>query len=211
MLASARMNAPANHGTDPLYQEALAAFGDLLQQARAAGDPEPTAMTLATAVGDRVSARIVLLKGHDERGFRFYTNYESAKGEQLLAHPRAALCFHWKTLRNGVQVRVEGRVERLPAADSDAYFATRPRGSQVGAWASSQSRTLADRAEFEARIAEVERRFDGVAVPRPPHWGGYLVVPERIELWFGADFRLHERQCYERGTDGRWTRRMLFP
>lgn len=205
------MNAPSNHEIDPLYQEALAAFGDLLRQAQAAGDPEPTAMTLATAVGDRVTARIVLLKGHDERGFRFFTNYESAKGDQLLAHPRAALCFHWKTLRNGVQVRVEGRVERLPAAESDDYFATRPRGSQVGAWASSQSRTLADRAEFEARIAEVERRFDGASVPRPPHWGGYLVVPDRIELWYGADFRLHERQCYERDAGDCWTRRMLFP
>jgi pyridoxamine 5'-phosphate oxidase len=205
------MNAPADGMIDPLYQEALAAFGDLLRQAQAAGDPEPTAMTLATAVGDRVSARIVLLKGHDERGFRFHTNYESAKGEQLKAHPRAALCFHWKTLRNGVQVRVEGHVERLPADESDAYFATRPRGSQIGAWASSQSRTLADRDEFDARIAEAERRFEGAPVPRPPHWGGYRVVPDRIELWYGADFRLHERQCYERGADGRWTRRMLFP
>ena len=196
---------------DPLYQEALATFGELLQQAQAVGDPEPTAMTLATATGERVSARIVLLKGHDERGFRFHTNYESDKGAQLHARPRAALCFHWKTLRNGVQVRVEGRVERLPHEESDAYFATRPRGSQIGAWASSQSRTLADRGEFEVRIAEVERRFDGAPVPRPPHWGGYLVVPDRIELWYGADFRLHERQCYERGTDDRWTRRMLFP
>ncbi|HEU4665918.1 MAG TPA: pyridoxamine 5'-phosphate oxidase [Dokdonella sp.] len=196
---------------DPLYQEAIDAFGELLRQAQAAGDPEPTAMTLATAVGDRVSARIVLLKGHDERGFRFHTNYESDKGEQLRAHPRAALCFHWKTLRNGVQVRVEGRVERLAADESDAYFATRPRGSQVGAWASSQSRTLAGRDEFEARIGEVERRFEGGPVPRPPNWGGYRVVPDRIELWYGADFRLHERQCYERGADGRWTRRMLYP
>lgn len=205
------MNTSDGNTIDPLYQEALAAFGGLLQEAAAAGDPEPTAMTLATAVGERISARIVLLKGHDERGFRFHTNYGSTKGEQLQAHPRAALCFHWKTLRNGVQVRVEGRVERLPEDESDAYFATRPRGSQIGAWASAQSSTLAGRSEFEARIAEVEQRFAGVPVPRPPHWGGYRVVPDRIELWYGADFRLHERQCYERGADGRWTRRMLYP
>jgi pyridoxamine 5'-phosphate oxidase len=196
---------------DPLYQEALATFDDLLAQARAAGDPEPNAMTLATAEGTRISARIVLLKGVDAHGFRFHTNYLSDKGEQLAANPRAALCFHWKTLRNGVQVRVEGEVRKLDADESDAYFASRPRGSQIGAWASAQSQTLADRAEFDARIDDVEHRFDGQPVPRPPHWGGFVLSPERIELWHGAEYRLHERQLYERGVDGAWSRRMLFP
>jgi len=168
-------------------------------------------MTLATSVDDRVSARIVLCKGVDARGFRFFSNYESAKGGQLAAQPRAALVFHWKTLRNGVQVRAEGLVSKLGGEESDAYFASRPRGSQLGAWASSQSRTLASREEFEARLAEVERRFDGAPVPRPPHWGGYVLAPDRIEFWYGADFRLHERQCYGRDAAGAWSRRMLFP
>lgn len=167
-------------------------------------------MTLATSHDGRLSARIVLLKGVDASGFRFFSNYESAKGIQLAAHPQAALCFHWKTLRDGVQVRVEGAVERLSAEESDRYFATRPRGSQVGAWASTQSRPLANREEFEARIEQIERRFANVSVPRPPHWGGYLVVPDRIEFWYGANFRLHERVCY--ASDGvHWTKEMLFP
>lgn len=200
----------ANPAVDALYQEALGTFGALLEDARAALDPEPTAMTLATAVGTRVSARIVLLKGFDARGFRFFTNFESDKGTQLAAQPSVALCFHWKTLRSGVQVRIEGRASRLPESESDAYFATRPRGSQLGAWASAQSRTLDARATFEQRLAEVERRFEGTEVPRPSHWGGHVVAPLRIEFWYGADFRLHERQCYEL-AGGRWTRRMLYP
>ena len=195
---------------DALYQEALQVFDGLLEDAREAGDPEPTAMTLATSANGRVSARIVLLKGVDARGFRFFTNYGSDKGRQLAAEPVVALVFHWKTLRSGVQVRIEGRASRLPEAESDAYFATRPRGSQLGAWASQQSRTLDARETFERRLAEVERRFEGDAVPRPPHWGGHVVAPVRIEFWYGADFRLHERQCYELGH-GRWTRRMLYP
>lgn len=197
--------------SDALYQQALTTFRQLLDEARTAGDPEPTAMTLATAAGGgRVAARIVLLKGVDERGFRFFTNYESAKGAQLAADPEAALCFHWKTLRNGVQVRVEGRIERLSAQESDAYFATRERGSQIGAWASLQSRPLADRAEFDARIAEAEHRFADAAVPRPPHWGGFVVVPRRIEFWYGAAHRLHERQVYVREGDA-WRQGMLYP
>ncbi len=168
-------------------------------------------MTLATpGEGDRVSARIVLLKGVDERGFRFFTNYDSAKGAQLAARPRAALCFHWKLLGGGVQVRIEGAVERLSAQESDAYFATRARGSQLGAWASLQSQPLADRAEFEARLTEVERRFADAPVPRPPHWGGFVVEPDRIEFWYGADFRLHERQLYRR-EGGVWSRGMVYP
>lgn len=168
-------------------------------------------MTLATVADGRVSARIVLLKGVDERGFRFFTNYESAKGAQLAMHPQVALCFHWKALREQVQVRVEGRAEQLPASESDAYFATRARGSQIGAWASRQSQPLADRDEFEGRLAEVEARFAGVPVPRPPHWGGYVVVPDCIEFWYGAGFRLHERWRYECNAAGAWRKGLLYP
>lgn len=194
-----------------LYQEALAEFRALLDGAVAAGDPEPTAMTLATADSSgRVHARIVLLKGVGEDGFRFFTNYESAKGNQLAAHPQAALCWHWKTLREGIQVRAEGRVRTLPSADSDLYFASRPRGSQIGAWASLQSQTLPSREEFEARIAYYEDKFAGVEVARPPHWGGYVLAPDLLEFWYGAQFRLHERVRYEL-NDGAWTKRGLYP
>jgi pyridoxamine 5'-phosphate oxidase len=189
----------------------LETFRGLLDEARASPDREPEAMTLATAAPDgRVHARIVLLKGVDAQGFRFYTNYESAKGRQLEAHPQVALIFHWKQLREGVQVRVEGRVERLSAAESDAYFATRKRGSQIGAWASHQSEPLPDRETFEARVAEYENRFEGVDVPRPPHWGGYLVRADAIEFWYGARFRLHERVRWELQGDT-WTHGLLYP
>ena len=168
-------------------------------------------MTLATAdAGGRISARIVLLKAVDADGFRFFTNYESLKGAQLAAHPQVALCFHWKLLREQVQVRVEGDVSLLPTAESDAYFASRPRGSQIGAWASLQSQALPDRATFERRVAEFEKRYEGTTVPRPPHWGGYLVRPDRIEFWYGARFRLHERVTYVR-EGGVWSRGMLYP
>lgn len=194
-----------------LTPEILDTFRKLLEEARAAGDREPTAMTLSTvdAVG-RVSSRVVLLKGVDARGFRFFTNYDSAKGEQLEAHPQVALCFHWKTIRNQVQVRVQGKSERLSEAESDAYFATRARMSRIGAWASLQSRPLPDRATFEARIAEYEKRYPGVDVPRPPHWGGILVVPDKVEFWYGAQFRLHERVCWELRA-GRWHSSLLYP
>ncbi|HZP64901.1 MAG TPA: pyridoxamine 5'-phosphate oxidase [Rudaea sp.] len=194
-----------------LYQEALTTFRTLLDDASRAGDPEPTAMTLATANGaGRVSARIVLLKAVDERGFVFYTNYASAKAAELAAHAQVALCVHWKTLRDGIQVRVEGAVERASPAESDAYFATRPRDSQIGAWASQQSQTLASRDELEARIAEFEAKFAGAPVPRPPHWGGYRVVPDLLEFWYGQRFRLHERVRYER-SGGAWSKRLLYP
>lgn len=194
-----------------LIPEILHTFRDLLQEARDAGDPEPTAMTLATADGKgRVSARIVLLKGVDERGFRFFTNYESAKGAQLAAHPQVALCFHWKTMRHAVQVRVEGRSERLSAEESDAYFATRARMSQIGAWASEQSRTLPDRATFDERVAHYEKEFEGRDVPRPPHWGGLLVAPDIVEFWYGEAYRLHERVCWERNGES-WQSRLLYP
>ena len=168
-------------------------------------------MTLATADADgRVSARIVLLKRVDTDGFRFFTNYESDKAAQIAAHPQVALCFHWKQLREGVQVRVEGDIVKVPDAESDAYFASRPRGSQIGAWASPQSRAMPDRGAFEARIAEFEQRFGDGPVPRPPHWGGYLVRPDRIEFWYGANFRLHERVRYVRENE-RWRKGMLYP
>ncbi|HEY6984961.1 MAG TPA: pyridoxamine 5'-phosphate oxidase [Rhodanobacteraceae bacterium] len=195
----------------PLYQEALATFRRLLDEARASGDNEPTAMTLATSGSDgRISARIVLLKGFDADGFRFYTNTESLKAAQLEVHAQVALCFHWKLLRDGVQVRIEGAAAPVSAADSDTYFASRPRGSQIGAWASLQSQALPDRATFERRIAEYEKRFEGASVPRPPNWGGFVVRPDRFEFWYGAQFRLHERIVYVRQGDG-WSKGMLYP
>jgi pyridoxamine 5'-phosphate oxidase len=194
-----------------LYAQALQTFTELLAEATAAGDPEPTAMTVATCDRDgRPSARTVLLKAFDERGFVFYTNYDSRKGQQLTANPQAALLFLWKTLREQVQVKVEGSVEPVSLAEADAYFASRPRPSQIGAWASLQSQTLDARETFEARIDAFEKKFEGTEVPRPPHWSGFRVVPERIEFWYGARFRLHERHHYQR-VDGQWTRRMLYP
>ncbi|MDE1885646.1 MAG: pyridoxamine 5'-phosphate oxidase [Xanthomonadaceae bacterium] len=198
--------------TDALLAEAIAQVRELLDAARAAGDPEPTSMTLATCdARGRVSARIVLLKDLDARGFAFYTNYDSAKAAQLGEHGHAALCLHWKTLRDGVQVRAEGVVEKTSAAESDAYFATRAHASQIGAWASLQSQTLQDRATLDARIVQYEREFAGKPVPRPPHWGGYRLVPDMIELWYGQRARLHDRVSYTREDDGAWTKRLLYP
>lgn len=194
-----------------LYIEALDTFRELLDEARAAGDPEPTAMTLATASRDgRPAARTVLLKGVDARGFVFFTNFDSRKGQHLRENPQAALLFLWKTLRHQVQAKIEGRVERVSDEEADAYFASRPRMSQLGAWASLQSQTLDSRETFEKRLADYEREFAGGEVPRPPHWGGFRVVPDRIEFWYGAEFRLHERHCYER-VDGKWIKRLLYP
>jgi pyridoxamine 5'-phosphate oxidase len=169
-------------------------------------------MTVASGTPEgRISARTVLLKAHDERGLVFYTNLHSQKGCELRAHPHAALLFHWKTIDHGVQARFEGAVEQVSSAEADTYFASRPRMSQIGAWASDQSQTLDSRETFDARIAEIEHRYADLPVPRPPHWSGFRVVPDRIELWFGAEFRLHERYLYERSADGEWTKRMLFP
>ena len=194
-----------------LYAEALETFARLLEEAKAAGDPEPTAMTVATAdARGRPSARTVLLKAFDARGFVFYTNYDSRKGHQLTANPQAALLFLWKTLREQVQVKIEGTVEPVTLAEAEAYFASRPRPSQIGAWASLQSQTLDSRETFEARIDAFEKKFEGGDVPRPPHWSGYRVVPELIEFWYGARYRLHERQHYER-VGGAWSKRMLYP
>lgn len=191
--------------------EILQTFTALLEEAKASADPEPTAMTVATVgKGGRPSARTVLLKGVDARGFVFFTNFTSRKGQQLAANPQAALLFHWKMIREGVQVKIEGSVEPVTAAEADAYFAVRPRPSQIGAWASLQSQTLESREVFEARIAEVEKRYEGMDVPRPPHWSGFRVVPELVEFWYGATYRLHERQRFER-VNGQWQQRMLFP
>jgi len=194
-----------------LYQEALITFRALLDDAVRGGEPEPTAMTLATAdPAGRVSARIVLLKGSDERGLVFFTNYESAKASQLDQQRSAALCLLWKSLPDPIQVRVEGAIEKTDPAESDVYFASRPRESQIGAWASLQSQTLPDRAHLETRVEEFERRFANQTVPRPPHWGGYRLVPDMFEFWYGQRARLHERVRYER--DGaQWHKRMLYP
>ena len=194
-----------------LNPEILDTFLRLLGEAKASGDREPTAMSVATVDGSgRVASRIVLLKGADERGFRFYTNYQSDKGSQLEAHPQVALCFHWKQLREGVQVRVEGAARKLQDEESDAYFASRPRQSQIGAWASLQSQTLPDRDTFEQRVARYEQQFEGHEVTRPPHWGGYVVEPDTLEFWYGAEFRWHERVRWNRHGQT-WTSRLLYP
>lgn len=197
-----------------LYAEALSTFATLFDEAGAStAELEANAMTVATATADgRPSARIVLLKSFDERGFVFYTHLDSRKGEELAANPRAALLFLWRSLREaGVQVRIEGAVEVVADAEADAYFASRPRLSQIGAWASAQSRTLAAREDFEDRIAQVEAEFEGREVPRPEGWSGYRVRPDAFEFWYGAQYRLHERWRYEREADGTWTKRMLYP
>ena len=186
-----------------------AIFEEWLAEARLAEPNDPTAMALATADADgRPSVRMVLMKGHDERGFVFYTNLDSRKGGELAANPRAALLFHWKSLRR--QVRVEGAVGPVSEVEADAYFATRSRDSQLGAWASDQSRPLDVRATFEARYAETRRRFEGVAVPRPPRWSGWRVAPERIEFWTDRDHRLHERRLFTRAGEG-WSEGLLYP
>jgi pyridoxamine 5'-phosphate oxidase len=171
--------------------------------------PEPTAFALGTVGADgQPSVRIVLLKGIDERGFVFFTNYESRKGTELLAHPKAAMCFHWQPLER--QVRVEGTTRAVSPEEADAYFASRARGSQLGAWASLQSRPIATAGDLEARVAEMENRFAGGPVPRPPHWSGFRLVPHRIEFWHNKPSRLHERDVYLREAEG-WRRETLYP
>jgi pyridoxamine 5'-phosphate oxidase len=187
-------------------------FQDLLDQAKAVGAPalpEPTAFTLATVGADgQPSARILLLKAVDERGFVFYTNHESRKGAELLAHPKAAMCFHWQPLER--QVRVEGATRPVTSEEADAYFAGRARGSQLGAWASRQSQPITTPGELEARVAEMEARFAGGPVPRPPHWSGFRLVPHRIEFWHNMPSRLHERHVYHREAEG-WRTETLYP
>jgi len=191
---------------DPLQR-----FATLFAQARVNPCHDPTAMTLATVGPDgRPSARVVLLKGVDGGGFVFYTNTRSRKGRELDADGRAALTIWWPHI--GWQVRVEGTAARVSDAEADAYFATRARGSQLGAWASEQSDTLAARAELEARLAALTAQYANGPVPRPPHWTGYRVTPTTIELWKNREDRLHEREEYTRATpDAPWTMRLLNP
>jgi pyridoxamine 5'-phosphate oxidase len=187
-----------------------ALFDAWLAAARASEPNDPDAMALAT-VDDlgRPSARMVLLKGHDRRGFVFYTNSQSRKGDELAANPRAALLFHWKSLRR--QVRIEGEVSPVSDAEADAYFASRSRDSQLGAWASDQSRPLANRDLFEARFEATKADHEGRDVPRPPHWWGYRLIADRIEFWTDRPHRLHERRLFTVQRDGSWAEGLLYP
>jgi len=191
---------------DPIRQ-----FAAWYDAAVAAGVPEPEAMTLSTATPDgRPSARVVLLRGFDERGFCFFTNYESHKGRELAANPQAALTFHWAALER--QVRIEGRAAQTAAAESDAYFTSRPSTSRIGAWSSPQSRVIADRAALEELFARFRAEHpDDTAIPRPAHWGGFRLVPERIEFWQGRPSRLHDRLRFRRGSGGAWLLERLAP
>ena len=189
---------------DPLLQ-----FHQWFEETLAADLHEPNAMIVATATPDgRPSARTVLLKGYDERGFVFYTNYEGRKAGELDANPACALLFYWGELER--QVRIEGHATRLSDSESDAYFASRPRGSRLGAWASEQSRPVEDRSVLEERVRELEARYEGREIPRPPFWGGYRVEPEVVEFWQGRESRLHDRLVYGRTGDG-WQIERLQP
>ncbi|MDB4873687.1 MAG: pdxH [Gemmatimonadetes bacterium] len=198
--------------TTSANDDPIARFEALLEEAnRIPRDvlPEPTAFALGTVNEEgQPSVRIVLLKGVDARGFVFYTNYESRKGRELLASKRSAMCFHWQLMET--QVRVEGVVEQVTASEADAYFASRARGSQLGAWASLQSRVMASPAELDARLAEVEARFTDRAVARPPYWSGFRVIPDRIEFWKGMPSRLHVRNVYTR-RGASWATERLYP
>lgn len=194
------------------FAEPFARFADLLAQARMVDPsrlPEPTAFALGTVGANGMpSVRVLLLKGVDERGFVFYTNYEGRKGRELLAHPQAAMCFHWQALEE--QVRVEGLTEPVSDEEADAYFATRERGSQLGAWASLQSQPMTNDGDLERRLTEFAARFEGQPVPRPPHWSGFRLVPELIEFWRNMPNRLHEREAYSRKGNG-WQVSRLYP
>lgn len=194
-------NAPA--------QEPFDRFHALFAQASAAQPKDPNACTLATVdEKGRPSARVVLLKSADARGFVFYTNHQSKKGQDLLGTGVAALCFYWPAL--DAQVRVEGAVEVIDAAEADAYFKSRPRLSQLGAWTSLQSQPLDSRATLEARFQELDGKYHGKEVPRPPHWGGFRLVPDRIEFWKAGENRLHHRELYRRDAAG-WEKSLLYP
>ena len=195
--------------TDVCYAEAIARCQDLFDRATKLELAEPLAMTLATADAQgRPSARMVLLRGFDADGFVFYTNSESRKGEDLANNPQAALCFYWEPLRE--QLRVEGAVETVTHEENDSYWATRTRTSQLAACASHQSRALQDRQTFEQRVDALEQKYAGREVPRPVHWHGYRVRPDRIEFWIGRDGRMHVRDLYQCQADG-WTKSLLYP
>ena len=195
--------------TIPELDDPMTLFNSWLHEAEDKEDDIPTAACLATATTSGIpSARMVLLKGADPDGFVFYTNLESRKGAELLDNPQAALCFHWKSIRR--QVRIEGRTTKVSAVEADEYFASRPRAAQIGAWASSQSKTLKAPSHLEERLAEFTAKFNSGTIPRPEHWSGYRVIPERIEFWQHGDFRLHDRLCYQR-EGGNWSREWLFP
>lgn len=190
-------------------QDPISFFQNWLGEAAASEPNDAEAMSLATVGADGFpSVRMVLCKGVDRQGFRFFTNAESRKGQELAAQPRAALCFHWKSLLR--QVRIEGRVEKLPAEDADAYFKSRHPLSKLGAWASRQSQPMASREELEARVAEMAEKFKGQDIPRPPYWSGYLVVPEKIEFWQQGEGRLHDRFVFTRAGEG-WDLARLNP
>lgn len=185
-------------------------FSRWWKQAEESHIDEVNAMTLASADEQgRPSARTVLLKGYDHRGFCFYTNYLSRKGEQMAAQPHVAAVIYWKELER--QIRIEGVAEKLPASDSDAYFASRPEESRIGAWASAQSQVVESREALETLFSQYRDRYSGKEIPRPPHWGGYLIVPDRMEFWQGRPGRLHDRIEYRRATDGRWSFQRLSP
>jgi pyridoxamine 5'-phosphate oxidase len=187
-----------------------ALFEDWFAEARASEPNDAEAMALATADAEgHPSVRMVLLKGHDERGFAFYTNSMSRKGGELAANPHAALVLHWKSLRR--QVRAEGRVEPVSGEEADLYFASRSRDARIGAWASDQSRPLESRAIFEARYAKLVGEFEGKDVGRPDYWWGYRLVPDRVEFWTDRPHRLHERRLFTRGEDGAWSEGLLYP
>jgi pyridoxamine 5'-phosphate oxidase len=204
MVASSSGDGPDARPGNP-----LGLVREWFEEAAASGIIEAERMALATATPDgRPSVRIVLLKGIDDDGIRFFTNYESRKGRELDANPRAAATLYWQPLYRAA--RLEGPVERLTASESDAYFATRPRGAQVGAWASAQGSVLGSREELEARVAEIEARFPGV-VPRPDYWGGYRLRPDAVELWQGRPDRLHDREHFVLQPDGSWVAERLSP
>jgi pyridoxamine 5'-phosphate oxidase len=187
-------------------------FADWLHEAEASELNDPTATALATVDKDGLpNVRMVLLKGYDERGFVFYTNFESAKGAEIMASGKAAMCFHWKSLRR--QVRVRGPVEQVSVAEADGYYASRPRGSRIGAWASQQSRPLDSRATLEQAVAELDARYgENDAIPRPPHWSGWRIVPTAIEFWKDGQFRLHDRITFSRaGPAEEWNKARLYP
>jgi pyridoxamine 5'-phosphate oxidase len=198
------MSGDFTEGADP-----FALFAEWLAEATASEPNDPNAMALATVDADGLpDVRMVLLKGFDTRGFTFFTNYESAKGREILAHPKAAAVLHWKSLRR--QVRLRGPVSQVSAAEADEYFATRSRGSRLGAWASQQSRPLESRFALEKAVARVTAKYAVGEIPRPPHWSGFRIAPVEIEFWRDGAFRLHDRVRFARGGEG-WTKLRLYP